>query len=119
MRPTHELSRCSSGFLAGALGAASGLPGAVSLLAVQAGTAAIAGSSGRRTGAYLWFVGPSVGTAGRRGALRTGGAVGSVAVGSDHQRHGCMAGGTALGAGGGRLQGSLEPGPRRQPEGRA
>src|SRR5438128_4950053 len=102
MRPTHELSRCSSGFLAGALGAAACLYGAVPLLVVQAGTSALAGSSGRRTRAHLWLVGPSVGTAGRRGTLRVGGAIGTVAVGSDHQRHGGVAGGTVVGKGSGR-----------------
>src|SRR5438309_11227787 len=109
MRPTYELSRCSPGFLAGALGAASCLSGAVPLLVVQAGTAALAGSSGRGTRAHLWLVGSSVGIAGCRGALRVGGAVGAVAVGSEHQRRGCVASGTAIGTGGGGLQGRLEP----------
>src|SRR3984885_6679888 len=104
MWPTHELSRCSSGFLAGALGADSGFPGTVSLFTLQTGKSALVGSSRCRTRAYLWFVGSSVGTSGSRRTLRTGGTVGPVAVGSDHQRDGCVAGGTAIGTGGGRLQ---------------
>ena len=83
MRPAHELSRCSSGFLAGALGATAGLSGTVPLLGVQTGTPALVGSSGRGAGAHLWFFGSSVGTAGRGGAVCTGGAAGTVALGSD------------------------------------
>ena len=95
---------CSPGVMARPLGEASGLSSAVSLFGLQTGKPALVGSSGCRAWAHLWFVGSTVGAAGRRGALRTGGAVGAVAMGSDRQRHGCMAGGTALGAGGGQLQ---------------
>src|ERR1017187_5200204 len=44
MRPAHDLSRYASGFLAGALGAASGLCGTVPLLALQTGTSTLVGS---------------------------------------------------------------------------
>src|SRR5450759_1932331 len=116
MRPTHDLSRCAPGFLAGALGAASGLSGTVPLLALPTGTSTLVGSSGRGTRTHLRLFGSSVGTAGRRGALRTGGTTGAVAPGREHQRDGRVAGGPAIGTGGGQLQRGPEPVSRRQPQ---
>lgn len=71
---------------------------------------------GVEPGPRLWFFGSPVGTAGGSGAIRTGGTAGASALGSDHQRYGCVAGGTTIGTGGGRLQRGSESLSRRQPE---
>src|SRR5712692_6516908 len=55
VRPPHALSRCTSSYLVGPLGATEGLSGAVPLLALQTGTAAVVGSSLRRARTHLWF----------------------------------------------------------------
>src|ERR1039457_673993 len=101
--------RCAPGFLAGALGAASDFSGTIPLLALQTGTSTLVGSSERGTRTHLRLFGSSVATAGRRGALRTGVPVGAVTPGGHDQRHGCVAGGAAIGTGGGQLPRGPEP----------
>jgi len=103
MRPADDLPRYPSGFLAGALGTLTGLSVPLPLLALQTRAPTLVGYSGGGTGTHLRLVGSSVGVAGRRGAVRTGGTAGPIVAGGHHQRHGRVASGAAVGSGGGQL----------------